>query len=115
MRHILLTWNPGPKNDSTWTPKAWQTEMVDVVAVQGVLSSGWSVGCRPQRIDPGDRTYLYRQGEHGRARVGRRCGRGILSGIVTSMALLLAGCVGSANESAAADHDKGTVPAKTVR
>lgn len=69
MRHILLTWNPGPRNDKQWSPEQWKTEMVDGTSQGRTLERRWSVGNRIQGIEPGDRAYLLRQGAHGRGLV----------------------------------------------
>jgi len=29
MRHILLTWNPGPDNNEQWSPEEWRIKMVE--------------------------------------------------------------------------------------
>ncbi|GAB2611597.1 protein NO VEIN domain-containing protein [Kribbella endophytica] len=66
MRHILLTWNPGPNNDKQWTPDQWQRSMVRGAASGRAPGNRWSIGRRTRGIEQGDRGYLYRQGEHGR-------------------------------------------------
>lgn len=66
MRHILLTWNPGPGNDEQWSPQEWADEMVLGTAAGQTFDGRWSVGNRVQGIEPGDRAYLLRQGAHGR-------------------------------------------------
>jgi hypothetical protein len=66
MRHILLTWNPGPDDDQQWSPEQWEIEMVNGTAKGHSCDGRWSVGRRVQGIDPGDRAYLLRQGTHGR-------------------------------------------------
>ncbi len=66
MRHILLTWNPGPDNDEQWSPEEWQTEMVEGTSEGRTYDNNWSVGNRVQGIDAGDRAYMLRQGTHGR-------------------------------------------------
>jgi hypothetical protein len=69
MRHILLTWNPGPDNDEQWSPEQWESDMVDGTAEGRTYDGRWSVGNRVQGIDAGDRAYLLRQGTHGRGLV----------------------------------------------
>jgi hypothetical protein len=66
MRHILLTWNPGPYNDEQWSPGQWESDMVEGTSESKTYDSRWSVGNRVQCIEPGDRAYLLRQGTHGR-------------------------------------------------
>ena len=67
MRHILVTWNPGPDNDEQYTPEQWKDEVADPLSPGGLVIEGsWDVGGRTQGIDPGDRVYLLRQGTHGR-------------------------------------------------
>jgi len=66
VRHILLTWNPGPDNDEQWSPEEWQLEMVEGTSEGRTYDGRWSVGNRVQGIDDGDRAYLLRQGTHGR-------------------------------------------------
>ena len=66
VRHILLTWNPGPYNDEQWSPDAWEREMVQGTSEGRTIEGRWSVGNRVQGIEPGDRAYLLRQGGHGR-------------------------------------------------
>lgn len=66
MRHILLTWNPGPDNDEQWSPEQWDSEMVLGTATGQGYEGRWSVGNRVQGIEQGDRAYLLRQGAHGR-------------------------------------------------
>jgi hypothetical protein len=66
MRHILLTWNPGPDNDEQWSPEQWDSDMVLGTAAGQSYDGRWSVGNRVQGIEPGDRAYLLRQGTHGR-------------------------------------------------
>lgn len=66
VRHILLTWNPGPYNDEQWSPEMWEIEMVEGTSESRTLDGRWSVGNRVQGIEPGDRAYLLRQGTHGR-------------------------------------------------
>lgn len=66
MRHILLTWNPGPDNAEQWSPEQWDSEMVLGTAAGQSHEGRWSVGNRVQGIEPGDRAYLLRQGTHGR-------------------------------------------------
>jgi hypothetical protein len=69
MRHLLLTWNPGPHNDEQWSPEQWEIEMVDGTSEGRTYDGRWSVGNRVQDIEPGDRAYLLRQGTHGRGLV----------------------------------------------
>lgn len=66
MRHILLTWNPGPDNHEQWSPEEWSVDMVDGTAEGHTRNGRWSVGNRVQGIEPGDRAYLFRQGVNGR-------------------------------------------------
>ena len=66
MRHILLTWNPGPGNNEQWSPEEWDVDMVAGTAESHTYNGRWSVGNRVQGIEPGDRAYLLRQGQHGR-------------------------------------------------
>lgn len=68
MRHILLTWNPGPDNDKQWSPEEWQTEMVEGTSEDRTYDGRWSVANRVQGIDAGDRAYMLRQGTHGYGR-----------------------------------------------
>ncbi len=69
MRHILLTWNPGPHNDEQWFPEQWEIEMVDGTSEGRTYDGRWSVGNRVQGIEPGDRAYLLRQDTYGRGLV----------------------------------------------
>jgi hypothetical protein len=69
MRHILLTWNPGPNDNEQWTPEQWHRSMVGGAANGRAPGNRWSVGRRTQGIERGDRGYLYRQGPHGRGLV----------------------------------------------
>ena len=55
MRHILLTWNPGPHDDEQWSPEQWEIEMVDGTSEGRTYDGRWSVGNRVQGIEPGDR------------------------------------------------------------
>jgi hypothetical protein len=66
MRHILLTWNPGPDNTEQWSPEQWDVEMVGGTSEGRTYDGRWSVGNRVQGIEPNDRAYLLRQGNHGR-------------------------------------------------
>jgi len=66
VRHILLTWNPGPDDDEQWSPEEWQIKMVEGTSEGRTYESDWSVGNRVQGIDAGDRAYMLRQGTHGR-------------------------------------------------
>ena len=55
MRHILVTWNPGPDNDEQYTPEQWKDEVADPLSPGGLVIEGsWDVGGRTQGIDPGD-------------------------------------------------------------
>jgi hypothetical protein len=69
MRHILMTWNPGPDDDQQWSPAKWERTMVKETAAGRTVETGWSVAHRRNDIEPGDLAYLYRQGEHGRGLV----------------------------------------------
>ena len=69
MRHILLTWNPGPDDDQQWTPEEWERTMVKETDAGRTIEGGWSVANRKNDIEPGDLGYLYRQGDHGRGLV----------------------------------------------
>jgi hypothetical protein len=66
MRHILLTWNPGPADDEQWTPEEWESEIVAGTSNGKEYAARWSVGNRVRGIGPGDRAYMLRQGIHGR-------------------------------------------------
>lgn len=66
MRHILLTWNPGPHNLEQWSPEQWEAEMVEGTSESRTYGGRWSVGNRVQGVEPGDRAFLLRQGTHGR-------------------------------------------------
>lgn len=66
MRHILLTWNPGPTDDAQWSRTEFYEEMVVGTANGDTLGGRWSVGNRKRGIDVGDKAYLLRQGSHGR-------------------------------------------------
>src|SRR3954453_6145437 len=66
MRHILLTWNPGPHNDEQGSPEKWESEIGEGTSEGHTQDGPWSVGNRVQGIEPGDRAYMLRQGQHGR-------------------------------------------------
>lgn len=67
MRYVLLTWNPGPKDEEQYTPEQWRDEMV-VPLRDGRPPDGdrWSIGTNWKIIQAGDMACMFRQGVHGR-------------------------------------------------
>jgi len=55
MRHILLTWNPGPDNNEQWSPEEWRIKMVEGT------SEGRTYGRGQRQCQTRDPTYAVRQ------------------------------------------------------
>jgi len=68
---VLLTWNPGPRDDRRFSPLQWYDALVAPHARGEVVTTSWGVGRHVNGFAAGQPAYLYRQGAWGRGLVAR--------------------------------------------
>jgi hypothetical protein len=71
MHFVLLTWNPGPRNEHVFTPEEWDAAVVAPNSRGDAVEMTWGVGRHVNNIEPGDTAFMYRQGAWGRGIVAR--------------------------------------------